>query len=330
MTKKLEISERILGCMIGAAAGDALGYPVEFLSLTGILDRTGGDPFWTEQEGRVSDDTQLSLVVADALVKTRPTSADGAALARFYDAYVPLFVDWSGNPPGGHRAPGGACLRGAAVLASGVSPPALAGALDALGSGAVMRAHPVALAIPDLGAAQLFADAQGVVSHRHPRSMAAVRVYVAVLSYALNGGNPKRLVRDVIEPIKVTKVEAADFLWDLLEPLRRISAATPLTSSTVEEILEANQGWRGDEALVAALAVFLSAVLSGAEPYEAIYRSVVTSGDSDTVGSLVGALVGAFYGFDALPDHLTEGLEFEGRIRQLAADLYLTRLAWES
>src|SRR5688572_2546199 len=58
--------ERFLGCLLGAAVGDALGAPVEFLSLVDIRGRFGQagirdyHPAYGKV-GAITDDTQMSL-----------------------------------------------------------------------------------------------------------------------------------------------------------------------------------------------------------------------------------------------------------------------------
>ena len=69
--------DKYLGCLIGGAAGDALGYAVEFLPEEAIFSRYGKDGI-TEYRlqgglGRISDDTQMTLFTANGLLagKTR-------------------------------------------------------------------------------------------------------------------------------------------------------------------------------------------------------------------------------------------------------------------
>ena len=63
---------RYLGCLLGGAAGDALGYPVEFRSEGSIFGKFGPEGIRTlAQAGapaRISDDTQMTLFAACALV----------------------------------------------------------------------------------------------------------------------------------------------------------------------------------------------------------------------------------------------------------------------
>ena len=68
--------DRIRGCLIGGAVGDALGYPVEFLSYSQII-HSFGEKGITEyaldvQEGKavISDDTQMTLFTAEGLLNS--------------------------------------------------------------------------------------------------------------------------------------------------------------------------------------------------------------------------------------------------------------------
>lgn len=68
----MDIRNKIRGCMLGGAAGDALGYPVEFLSIQEINKRYGKNGI-TEYEltggkALISDDTQMTMFTADGLL----------------------------------------------------------------------------------------------------------------------------------------------------------------------------------------------------------------------------------------------------------------------
>lgn len=69
--------DKYRGCLIGGAAGDALGYAVEFLDEAAILKRYGEKGI-TEYDlvngvALISDDTQMTLFTANGLLlgKTR-------------------------------------------------------------------------------------------------------------------------------------------------------------------------------------------------------------------------------------------------------------------
>ena len=70
----LPVQDRIRGCLIGGAAGDALGYPVEFFSEQTLRERCGDGgirqylPDPVSGTARISDDTQMTLFTANGLL----------------------------------------------------------------------------------------------------------------------------------------------------------------------------------------------------------------------------------------------------------------------
>ena len=67
------IQDRIRGSLVGGAIGDALGYPVEFMSRKSILRHFGEKGitrFELDKSGKalVSDDTQMTLFTANGLL----------------------------------------------------------------------------------------------------------------------------------------------------------------------------------------------------------------------------------------------------------------------
>jgi ADP-ribosylglycohydrolase len=88
--------ERIHGCLLGGAVGDALGAPAEFLSMDEIRRRygpegiTGYVEFWSSQ-GAFTDDTQMTLFTAEGLIAAgapgrgvRSAMEAGASVHRSY------------------------------------------------------------------------------------------------------------------------------------------------------------------------------------------------------------------------------------------------------
>ena len=70
----MEVQNAFRGCLIGGGLGDALGYPVEFLSLSEIK-RKYGEAGLRELasddvggKALISDDTQMSLFTASGLL----------------------------------------------------------------------------------------------------------------------------------------------------------------------------------------------------------------------------------------------------------------------
>jgi ADP-ribosylglycohydrolase len=75
------LTDRIRGCLLAGAIGDALGAPVEFDTLTSIRSRfgpaglTGYAPAYGRDGGAITDDTQMTLFTADGLLRARVAGA---------------------------------------------------------------------------------------------------------------------------------------------------------------------------------------------------------------------------------------------------------------
>ena len=73
--------DRVYGCLLGGAVGDALGAPVEFLSHKKILARYGAEGITQFDAaygriGRVTDDTQMALFTVEGLIRAWVRFAD--------------------------------------------------------------------------------------------------------------------------------------------------------------------------------------------------------------------------------------------------------------
>ena len=81
--------DKFKGCLVGGAAGDALGYAVEFDSIDTIRHYYGEDGIneYSLAFGNalISDDTQMTLFTANGLLLG---AADGAS-HEFPDGYLP-------------------------------------------------------------------------------------------------------------------------------------------------------------------------------------------------------------------------------------------------
>ena len=104
--------KRASGALLGLAYGDALGAPTEFMTVAEIEHRygVGGPRELVGAPALVTDDTQMTLAVARALVEG---GRDGVG-----DALRDHFVRWWESPDN-NRAPGMTCLQACERLAAG-------------------------------------------------------------------------------------------------------------------------------------------------------------------------------------------------------------------
>lgn len=90
--------DKYRGCLIGGAAGDALGYAVEFLSEDAIFDKYGKNGI-TEYElingvAQISDDTQMTLFTANGLL-IGTTRGMTRGIMGSYPSYISYcYMDW--------------------------------------------------------------------------------------------------------------------------------------------------------------------------------------------------------------------------------------------
>ena len=159
--------DRVLGCIVGGAVGDALGYPVEFKNWESISGRYGDrgiTRYKTDDRGLalISDDTQMSLFTAAGVLLGMTRGAMRGIMGR-PDSYCRYtYIDWLHtqvwpsrkegervdswlmNVPGLYscRYPGNTCLS---ALRSIESDPRKQAENDSCGCGGVMRTAPIAI-----------------------------------------------------------------------------------------------------------------------------------------------------------------------------------------
>ncbi|MFN2131736.1 MAG: ADP-ribosylglycohydrolase family protein [Anaerolineae bacterium] len=266
--------DRIRGCAVGAAVGDALGMPLEFGPRRPTSDLVREMQAGPLPAGTFTDDTEMALALADSLLAH--VSLDPSDLAE-------RFARWYRAGPrdvGIHTA---AVLqridRGepwqTAVTAVQAQHP------DSAGNGSVMRCWPVALARlgdPDrlLGESRL----QSRVTHPHrecQEGAAFVNMAIALLITAI--------------PIE-RAVAGALARVDLPSEAQAAIREAPRRSR--EEL--ANSGW-----VRHTLESAVWGLRSTGSFEEAVVQVVNLGRDADTAGAVVGALAGAAYGLSAIP-----------------------------
>jgi len=307
---------RVSGVILGAAIGDALGYPVEFTSSANVRRRfgpsgvTGYVEYWSEGERRFapySDDTQMARMVLEVLLASRQL---GMSLDDTMRTLAQRFTAWAVAPPGGHRNPGAACLAGCAALAAGQAWYE-AGAETAGGCGSVMRVYPVALLhIDDPDRAEGWAIAQSKLTHRSPLAFAACAAFVRGLISLLSGGSLEQFS---------TAIERTAEKYDRETALRVRTAIDAASSGTPPEVvLQRFLGWAAHDALAAACYVFLR------HPQDArrgLLEAANAPGDSDSIATLVGALLGASVGVSGFPVSWLRDLEHSDELCTLAGEV---------
>jgi ADP-ribosylglycohydrolase len=322
------------GALFGLAYGDALGKATEFQDYDTIVaeDGPGGPRELVGEPALVTDDTQMTLAVGEALLAAGAPLTPGAFEGPLRAAYL----EWARSPEN-NRAPGMTCLRAIGNLESGGrwQDATITGSK---GCGANMRVAPIGL-VPDLddeqrsGAAQL----QAALTHGHPTALAAseLTAYTVVL---LSGGLAssdlvgalrqrcfeqrrvyhERWLGDLWQLPGATTAE--DFIargWDeCAAALDRVRSALDGGRHDGDLCLATGAGWIAEEALATALYCYL---ITPDDPVTVVARGAATSGDSDSIACLAGAFVGAALGVAAWPDPWKDRIEYADRLARLGA-----------
>ncbi|MFI6482169.1 ADP-ribosylglycohydrolase family protein [Nonomuraea sp. NPDC050663] len=330
----MDFPDRVRGCLLGGAIGDALGAPIEFESLREIRKNHGISgiesyvPDWRGQLGLITDDTQMTLFTVEGLL------AGGDPVHEVRQAYLRwLDTQQHRTPPPpvepwrtgalreqgwlySRRAPGNACLSGLRrTLTHDPYDTLRAGAAGDVnpaskGCGTVMRSAPFGLVTADPRAAFELSAACAQITHGHPTGYLAAGAFAAIITL-VTGGEP--LFSAVEGALELTRsYPAHEETTAALEHAVELAAAGIRSPEAVESL---GGAWVAEEAL--AISVYCALVTGGAVT-AALLLSVNHSGDSDSTGSLTGNLLGAALGQEALPAPWLSPLEGRQTITELA------------
>ncbi|MBM4395687.1 MAG: ADP-ribosylglycohydrolase family protein [Deltaproteobacteria bacterium] len=333
--------DRYRGCLIGGAVGDALGWPVEFLSLDAIRIRhgTGGIRDLVPAAGglaEVSDDTQMTLFTAEGLLDAGDVRGGGGsvgdrgdrgAVASVHRAYLRWLRTQGGRSEhpafsephtGGlfavsrvHavRAPGNTCLSALRGPHAGTVE---APVNDSKGCGGVMRAAPAGLFARDVASAFGLGCDVAALTHGHPSGYLSAGVLAAAVRAIVEGASlPAALDAATAELRRRPRHEEC---LAALERGRALAASCGLAPPAPEALHRLGGGWVGEEAL----AIAACCALAAPDFESALIAAVNHSGDSDSTGSIAGNLLGAALGVEAIPRRWLDRVELRAETEGLA------------
>jgi ADP-ribosyl-[dinitrogen reductase] hydrolase len=305
--------DRALGCLLGGAIGDGLGYAVEFQSLHQIQQQFGPEgllrPLLNGGKLRVSDDTQMTLFTLEGIARASAASDPDRCMASIQHAYAD-WLDTQGGQRKGYaiqgtlakrkamrqlRAPGHTCLS--ALKAGGAGTPQRP-INNSKGCGAVMRVAPLGWQTEG-GRTALFdlAARAGALTHGHPEGWASAGMLAALIGELFYGKGIRNALKDA-KSITAAQLDHHGVRADLLPLVARAEAhAKRLRNDPYRAIASLGQGWVGEEAL----AIALYAVLSARSFEDSVRRAANHGGDSDSTAAIAGQLWGAWKGIDSLP-----------------------------
>jgi ADP-ribosylglycohydrolase len=351
--------DRVRGCLLGGALGDALGAPIEFESIGRIRRQhgpagvTGLVPDWRGTVGLITDDTQMTLFTVEGLIRGGDVGALHHAYLRWLDTQQHRSPGPSGNDPirtgllreqrwlYSRRAPGNACLSG--LRHRGTVVPAPFGEPgpvnpDSKGCGTVMRSAPFGLRARSPRHAFDLAAECAQLTHGHPTGYLAAGAFAAIVHFLVTPVEQTSPDMAEDEPLARAVRQATDLLETYPsheETSRALRTAVSLAAKgdpSPERVESLGGAWVAEEALAIAVYCALAHPAPG-DVGRALLLAVNHSGDSDSTGSVCGNLLGARYGDAALPQRWLSRLEGRDAITELAEDFTTQftggRLSWD-
>ena len=356
--------DKIRGSLVGGAVGDALGYPVEFISsYEGIQKRYGENgitrldttQWWLTDEEKsgkawISDDTQMTLFTACGLLNAK---AQGKAPKyAICEAYLEWYYTQIGKRFGRHkdcwigelpelnnrRAPGNTCITALQDILRGKDP-----YNNSKGCGGIMRTAPVALygavwrdapegeplegRISNIKDVDMLAADAAEITHQHPLGWLSSALEAHVIYRILQKDSP------TVDDFKAYLSEGYDMLLSLypnegagITQLRALTdKALGLVGSPASDVDNIEAIGEGWVA-EETLAIAVYCAVKYFDNFEkAIIASVNHKGDSDSTGAVTGNILGAVVGYDAIPELFKTDLELHNVILHVADDLWRGR-----
>jgi ADP-ribosylglycohydrolase len=292
-------ADRVSGCLVGLATGDALGAPLEFLSRQQVRKRFPqgvremiASSLWNK--GEYTDDTQMALLIAESLLEKGGFVATDIAKR---------FQYWSKTA----KDVGVQTIAVVNMARYADDPERCSSRYHAdhpdssAGNGALMRCAPIALFnLNSLEHIVEFSRSSARLTHSDKRAQSSCVILNTWIRTAILNG-----IRDGRTEAFALLEESELTAWKKLASIETCNEHDIASSGYTVHTLEA-AAWS-----------FLTT-----ESYEeAIVRAANLGDDADTVAAVCGALAGAYYGYSAIPARWRDQLQNAVQIREIALAL---------
>ncbi len=318
------------GCLVGGAAGDALGYEVEFMRRRAILREFGQDGIteYVLHHGKAvfSDDTQMTLFTADGLLNEEEPSRYIRSVRKAYLAwYATQNKSFHSDMGSGlldipelfaRRAPGMTCMNALSQGGNGTPEEPLN---DSKGCGGVMRTAPIGLVSLNAEQTVTIGAEAAALTHGHPLGWLPGGMFSEMIRLL---AQEQYSIRDAAKSALETTEKIypdTEYLSDFHDIIMNALTLADQTGVPHEAVKEIGEGWVGDEAL--AIAIYCAAKFES--DFDLCLKTAVNhDGDSDSTGAIAGNLLGAKIGLSGIPEKYQKNLELYDLLIQMADRLY--------
>lgn len=276
----MQLAKRMRDVIVAGAVGDAIGYKVEFSSITQIYNKYNGNlklDHLINEKINISDDTQMTLFLLEYLNENNLGDINEGNIRSKFTSWLSTQTGHSCtksklsqfNTIRHSRAPGTTCL---ASLSRGDG-------IDSKGCGAVMRTAPCAF-VDDLTTALKLSKIQSEVTHTNRSAVLPALILTELLHILLHSENKNicKIIKDICK--KYTTESDAETVDCILKAIHMYEAG--LDNYISGAIHNIGGGWVGHEAL----AIAILCVLCAKSMDQLIVYSVNHNGDSDSTASI--------------------------------------------
>jgi len=298
---------RYRGCILGLAAGDALGTTIEFKrpgSFKPVTGMTGGGPF-NLKPGQWTDDTSMALCLAESLIKKKT-----------FDPVDQMerYVKWFRQ---GHLSSNGRCFDIGNTVASALglfekTKKPFCGSIDpdSAGNGSLMRLAPVPMfygrkpeeAIEKSGESSR-------TTHGAKTAVDACRYFGGLLAGAFDGAKKEEILSQRFSPLPG--------YWEenkLVSEIDEIALGS-FKRRKPPEI-------KGTGYVVKSLEASLWAFYHSNNFKEGALMAVNLGDDADTTGAIYGQIAGAYYGVENIPEEWLKKISYIELITSFADQIF--------
>lgn len=302
----MTLISKVVGGLLGVAIGDALGATTEFMTKSDIKRQYGkqtemiGGGWLNLEPGEVTDDTQMTMCIANAIIKCEPYRNTEIYIKRLQDQIGFNFMQWFKSGP---KDVGKTVSLALMNSHKGWEFAAKAAHFhmnnQSAGNGTLMRTLPMALAYADLDEMAELTVMQSKMTHFEDLADEACIIYNRIAQRLLAGGDLK------------------------------MSITFEVRGTRYESILKRNP--EGDPyAYVVNTFLWVLRSLYTTKSFEdAIVKLANIGHDADTTCAIAGGLAGIYYGLEGIPSRWMAQIQNLNKIIDTAARLYAIRKAHE-
>ncbi|MCD0477021.1 ADP-ribosylglycohydrolase family protein [Chryseobacterium sp. LC2016-29] len=299
--------------IFGVCIGDALGVPVEFKkredlkksSVTGYLEYMS----WNQPKGTWSDDSSLTLCIAEELTKGYDLEKIGQSFVKWNK-----YGHWTAH--GRLFDIGGTTRHSIARLIKGESARFSGNIFEEdNGNGSLMRTLPLSFYLKDEENIEIVYQTVKEVSsitHGHFRSVFACFIYVIFAIELIKGKDKK----DAYHQMQNVALKFAENQMFNPKEIQLFDRVLKNDISECDEYTISSSGY-----VLHSLEASLWCFLNSESYSEAVLKAVNLGEDTDTTGAITGGIAGIYYGFENIPEEWIAELVRKEDIEKLCIKL---------